>query len=228
MRSWIRGDKYTITPSVVANALRMPLVRHPVYSYDESPPLDDVMSYITGTSIQWGSDPRITSHELIKIHYLFFRISCHSIWPISHLHTIPLEKCAFLYALVTDVPMSFPYLFICSLIEVHRSSSTAHAFFFPIFIHRILLHLGLELFPASKPVHIIASIGATFLRQRAAQIRASSKRPRVESSSVTPPPPSSTSDTTAKASIDPAAAVPPPSTSDDSDIQCMLEIVMTV
>ena len=60
--------------------------------------------------------------------------------------------------------MSFPYLFIRSLIEVHRSSSTAHAFFFPVFIHQILLHLGLEDFPTSKPVHIIAPIGATFLR----------------------------------------------------------------
>ena len=122
------------------------------------------MSYITSTSIQWGSDSRITSHKLTKIHYLFFRISCHSILPISHLHTIPLERCAFLYAFVIDAPMSFPHLFIRSLIEVHRSSSTAHALFFLVFIHRILLHLGLEQFPTSEPVHIIASIDATFLR----------------------------------------------------------------
>ena len=81
--------------------------------------------------------------------------------------TIPIKRCAFLYALVTDAPMSFPYLFICSLIEVHRSSSNAHALFFPVFIHRILLHLGLDEFPASEPVHIIAPIGATFLRHRA-------------------------------------------------------------
>ena len=72
-----------------------------------------------------------------------------------------------MYALVTDAPISFPHLFIRSLIEVHRSSSTTHATFFPIFIHRILLHLGLEQFLASEPVHIIAPIGATFLRQRA-------------------------------------------------------------
>ena len=32
----------------------------------------------------------------------FFWISCHLIWRISHLHTIPLERCAFLYALVID------------------------------------------------------------------------------------------------------------------------------
>ena len=51
MRSWIRGDKYTITPSVVAAALGVPLVQHPIYPYDESPPLDDVMLFITGTII---------------------------------------------------------------------------------------------------------------------------------------------------------------------------------
>ena len=144
--------------------LGVPLVQHPIYPYNESSPLDDIMSYITSTSIQWGSDSRITSHKLTKIHYLFFRISCHSILPISHLHTIPLERCAFLYAFVIDAPMSFPHLFIRSLIEVHRSSSTAHALFFLVFIHRILLHLGLEQFPTSEPVHIIASIDATFLR----------------------------------------------------------------
>ena len=69
-----------------------------------------------------------------------------------------------MYALISDAPLSFPHLFICSLIEVYRSSSTAHALFFPVFIRRILLHLGLVEFPASEPVHIIALIGATFLR----------------------------------------------------------------
>ena len=82
----------------------------------------------------------------------------------------------------------------------------------------------------SKPVHIIALIGATFLRQRAAQMRASSKHPRVESSGASPPPPSTTGDTTAEAFVDltTVAAVPLPSTSDDLDIRRMLETVMTV
>ena len=53
---------------------------------------------------------------------------------------------------------------IRSLVEVHRSRAKSHGLFFPVFIHRILLDLGLEDFPASKPVHIIAPIGATFLR----------------------------------------------------------------
>ena len=119
VRSWVQGVGYTITPSVVVDALGVPVVQHLVYPYDESHPLDDIMSYITGSSIQWGFDPRITTAKLTEIHYLFFRIACHSFWHISYLHTIPLEHCAFLYALVTDAPISFPYLFICSLIEVH-------------------------------------------------------------------------------------------------------------
>ena len=65
---------------------------------------------------------------------------------------------------MTDAPMSFPHLFIRSLVKVHRSSSTAHGLFFPVFIHWILLYLGLDEYPASEPVHIIAPIGATFLR----------------------------------------------------------------
>ena len=103
-------------------------------------------------------------------------------------------------------------------------------FFFPVFIHRILLHLGLDEFLVSEPVHIIVPIGATFLRQKAAQMIASSKRPKVESSGVAPPPPFSTGDIIAKESIDLAAAttVPPPSTSDDSYIRRILEIVMTI
>ena len=68
------------------------------------------------------------------------------------------------------------------------------------------MHLGLVEFLASDPVHIIAPIGATFLRQKAAQMRACSKRPRVEPSGVAPPPPFSTGDTMAKESVDPTAA----------------------
>ena len=58
----------------MAEALRVLVVREPDYPYDESPPLDVVMSYITESSIQWGSDPRITSAELTETAYLFWCI----------------------------------------------------------------------------------------------------------------------------------------------------------
>ena len=52
VRSWIRGVEFTITPRVVAEALGVPVVTDPVYPYDESPLIDEVMSHITGSSIQ--------------------------------------------------------------------------------------------------------------------------------------------------------------------------------
>ena len=204
----------------MADTLGVPVIREPVYPYEESPPLDDVMSYITGSSIQWGSDPRITSAELTETTYLFLRIACHSLWPISHLHTIPLERCVFLYALVSSASISFPHLFLHSLTEVHRSSVVAHALIHPIFIHRILLFLNLVNLPTGEPIHVIAPIGATFLTQRDALLRVGSTCPRGVSSGAVPPPPSSTGADTAEAAGAAAtdADVPPPTISDNSDI----------
>ena len=141
VRSWIRGVEFTITPRVVAETLGVPIVTDPVYPYDESPPIDVVMSHITRSSIQWGSDPWITFSVLSETAYLFLRVACHSLWPISHLHTIPLERCLFLYAFMSGASINFPHLFLHSLNEVHRSSTIRHALIHPIFIHRILFFL---------------------------------------------------------------------------------------
>ena len=82
------------------------------------------------------------------------------------------------------------------------------------------MFLGLDDFPANEPIHIIAPIGATFLRQRAAHLRVGPTRPRGASFGVVPSPPSSTGANTAEASSATAADadVPPPTTSDDLDI----------
>ena len=77
VRSWIRGVEFIITPRIVAEALGVPVITDPVYPYNESPPIDVVMSHITGSSIQWSSDPRITSSALSEIAYLFLRVACH-------------------------------------------------------------------------------------------------------------------------------------------------------
>ena len=136
----------------------------------------------------------------------------------------------FLYAFVSGVSISFPHLFLRSLNEVHRSSVVAHALIHPIFIRRILLFLSLDDFPASEPVHVIAPIGATFLRQGAAHLRVGPARPKGASSGVVPPPPSSTGADSAEASGAATANgdVPPPTTSDDSNIQRKLDHVLTV
>ena len=137
VRSWIRDVEFTITPRVVAEALGVPVITDPVYLYAESPPIDVVMSHIIGSSIQWGSDSRIMSSALSETAYLFLRVACHSLWPISQLHTIPPERCVFLYAFMSGASINFPHLFLRSLNEVYRSSTIGHALIHPIFIHRI-------------------------------------------------------------------------------------------
>ena len=162
------------------------------------------------------------SAELIETAYLFFRIACHSLWPISHFHTIPLEQYVFLYAFASSASINFPHLFLRSLNEVHRSSAVGHALIHPFFIHRILLFLGLDGFPSGEPMHVIAPIGATFLKQRTAHLGASF--------SAVPPSPSSTSTDATKTSGAAATAddVPPSTALDDSDIRCTFDHVLTV
>ena len=174
----------------------------------------------------------LRSHLLLclRLPILFLRVTCHSLWPISHLYTIPLKRCVFLYAFMFGASISFPHLFLRSLNEVHRSSAIGHALIHPIFIHRILLFLGLADFPFGEPIHVIAPLGATFLRQRAAHLRVDPSGPIGASSGDVPPPPSSIGVDAAKTSgaTVVVANVPLPTTSNDSNIRRTLDHVLTV
>ena len=83
-----------------------------------------------------------------------------------------------------------------------------------------MLFLGLADFPSGELIHVVAPLGATFLRQRTAHLRVDPSGPRGASSGDVPPPPFSTS----AAAVD----IPPPTTSDDSDIRRTLDHVLTV
>ena len=78
-------------------------------------------------------------------------------------------------------------------------------------------------------MHVIAPIGATFLRQRAAHLRVTPSRPRGASSGGVPPPPSSigvdAAETSGAVTDD---DVSPPTASDDSNIRRTLDHVLTV
>ena len=105
----------------------------------------------------------------------------------------------FLYPFISGVSINFPHLFLHSLNDVHRSSVVAHALIHPIFIHRFLWFLSLDDFPTGEPVHIIAPIGAAFLKQKVAHLRVGPTCSSA-SSGVAPPPPSSTGADTAEVS----------------------------
>ena len=126
-----------------------------------------------------------------------------------------IKRYVLLYAFMSGASISFPHLFLCSLNEVHRSSATGHALIHPIFIHRILLFLGLADFPSGEPVHIVAPLGATFLRQRVADLRVDPSSHRGASSGDVTPPPSSIGVDAAE-TFDATADVPPPTILDET------------
>ena len=70
----------------------------------------------------------------------------------------------FLYVFMFSASISFSHLFLRSLNKVHRSYAVEHELIHPIFIHRILLFLGLVDFPSGQSIHVVTPIGATFLR----------------------------------------------------------------
>ena len=112
LTTWIHGQEFTISRQVVFEALGVPLVRKPVYPYTEFPDVDDMMSLLCGHPVSWGSEPRINSCEFIELNSLYLQITCHNIYPISHVHTVPIKCCVFLYALITYGSMCFPSMFI--------------------------------------------------------------------------------------------------------------------
>ena len=129
---------------------------------------------------------------------------------------------------MSSASISFPHLFLRSLNKVHRSSAIGYALIHPIFIHRILLFLSLVDFPSGEPIHVIAPLGATFLRKRAAHLRVDPSGPRGASSCDVPPSPSSTGVNATETSGGGAADIPPPTTSNDSDIRRTLDHVLTI
>ncbi|XP_050273285.1 putative disease resistance protein RGA3 [Quercus robur] len=94
-------------------------------------------------------------------------------------------------------------------------------------LQALTLNCGLDGFPSSEPVYVVAPIGATFLRKRAAHLRVAPPRPRGVSSGAVPPSPSSTSTDAAETSGTGAADadVPPSIASDDSDIRRGVEFL---
>ena len=90
------------------------------------------------------------------------------------------------------------------------------------------MFLGLADFPTGELVHVVSPLGATFLRQKAAHLRANPSVSRGASSSSVPPPPSSTGAAETSGIAIAATDVPPLTTLNDLDIRRTLDHVLTV
>ena len=89
-----------------------------------------MMFLFCGRFVSCGSKTRINSCEFIELNSLYLRIICHNIYHISHVHTVPIEHCAFLYALITDGFLCFPSMFIQTIVDISRRKSKGQKLFF--------------------------------------------------------------------------------------------------
>ena len=144
LTTWICGQEFTLSKLVISEALGVPIIRKPVYPYTEFLIVDNMMPLLCGRPVSWGSKPRINSCEFTELNSLYIQITCHNIYPISHVHIVPIERCVFLYALITNGSMCFPSIFIQTFVDISRSKSKGKNLFFPFFISMDLRFLELS------------------------------------------------------------------------------------
>ena len=89
-----------------------------------------MMSLLCRRHVSWGIEPRINSCEFTELNSLYLRNNYHNIYPISHVHIVPIGRCAYLYAFVTDGSMCFPSMFIQTIVDISRSKSKSQKFSF--------------------------------------------------------------------------------------------------
>ena len=108
LTSWIKGQEFTINKQTVSEALGVPVVLKPTYPYTVFPTTNDMMSLLCGRPVSWGIEPRINSCELNELNSLYLRISCRNIYPISHVHNVPILGVLFFMLLLFMVLCIFP------------------------------------------------------------------------------------------------------------------------
>mgnify|MGYP007088654271 CR=1 FL=1 len=107
----------------MVDALSITIVRNPTYPYTDPPSLNDVMPLLYGKPMTWANNPRIGISELAEVNYLLYRIACHSVFHIFHMHIIPTNWCIFMYALIIGASISIHSLFIQTIVEVNKNTS---------------------------------------------------------------------------------------------------------
>ena len=83
--------------------------------------------------------------------------------PLSYYNSITEPCTRFLLSLLKHLSIDFPYLFILSIIDVHRDLVTRDQLIFPSAITRILRYFFVP-FPLSDHFHVMGAIDAITIK----------------------------------------------------------------
>lgn len=110
----IRGNTFYIDADIIANALEIPHVTKPDYTFENDPDKDVVLSQFCGHNCLWGNHANAKTMGSTDEVHLLNKIMGADRYPLSHGNTIILEQAFFLYALLTDVPPDLPSVLLFS------------------------------------------------------------------------------------------------------------------
>ena len=84
--------------------------------------------------------------------------------PLSHYNSITESHARFLLSLLKHLTIDFPSLFILSIIDVYRNTTTYDKLIFPSAITQILCHFSVP-FPSSDHFPIMCAIDYAIVKQ---------------------------------------------------------------
>ena len=115
----VRGTRFTITPQLVADVLRVPRVEHPDYPGCErlrTVSKDEMMSAFCEHPSVWG-ERQFTSCRPFGPRFLNI-VMTFVLHPLSHYNSITEPRARFLLSLLEHLTIDFPSQFIFSIIDV--------------------------------------------------------------------------------------------------------------
>lgn len=91
LKVWLRVKSFKITFRVIYEALVVPLVSdaNSTYSSTFEPFIDDVLTLLWSYNTIWDGSANVPTSMLTNEYVFLYRIVCHNIWPISHIHLSP-------------------------------------------------------------------------------------------------------------------------------------------
>ncbi|KAB1206839.1 hypothetical protein CJ030_MR7G008239 [Morella rubra] len=122
--SYLRGQKFQVTPELVARIVKLPRVSHPTYPYrkSRSPSFDSIALLLFGFPRRYRGSTLDTGDFSAEYH-LISRILFTHILPVSHFSTLPLKRVKFLYAFLNGDSIDLPSVICSHIISAYRSKS---------------------------------------------------------------------------------------------------------
>ena len=160
-----------VTPDIVSDVLRVPMVEHPDYPGCDclrTVSKDELISSFYERPFNWG-DRRFTSCTAFAKGPRFLNmVMTFVLHPLSQYNSITEPYAWFLLSLLKHLFIDFPSHFILFIIDVHRDSTTRDKLIFPSAITRILRHFSIP-FPLSDHFHVLGAIDATTVKRSKVQ-----------------------------------------------------------